>query len=758
MRKTLFILLFILAALTLSAATHRVGTYNIRTAYASEDTGDKAWANRKAIVMQVIRDSVQYDVVALQEVVTSGQVSYLHEQLQSVYSFVDNPENSSNQLLYRTSKYTMLDHGYFWLAPDITKKGHGWDAEYDRFVVWAKLQDKTTSEIFFFAATHLDLHPISIREGARTATEQMMKISGDYACIIAGDMNCELIEHDPHSYYCAHFGNARDMTQTPPQGPYNTYVSSRKPHDVDGKLIDFVYVRGMEVEAYRVNTTRGTLSMLPSDHMPVACDITLLDYNRKRTHLVSTVAELRAEAAKIPAGEIIYLKKGKYDLQNQSLVLNSSCVIQGSEEAYLTGSCQLFQLANLISLELRELTIRNATCPQGGYGSIANGNGRYIRLSDCTIDSCTTDGYALIYADDCSLEVDHSVFTHNDLPSGEGCLHTLGRDVFPTTITNSTFLGNHVFRGGALYHTSAATAYIYGNAFINNSADDKGVIVLMAEQNKSDIRLVNNSFIGNRIDIEASFVSDGAGGSAIWEQLSNEGGMTLMNNTIVGNYTACWDEPGVPSTDFASGAIYDYSGILGAYNNIIAGNYSSVPGRGDIYMADPSLHRGGAYNIFSSEDNTNYPFGMFDIYADSYAAACLELVPLLGGSVQDSVYIPQVQIYGDEQDVYALSPLTTRFADQDINVLDAEYMSAAYAGSDIMNVGSLSGVLTLDQSAATRNAYSVPGSMEYGQISTELEVQNAECKMQNAKFLLNGQIVIEKNGKRYNLLGSPLCY
>jgi len=756
MRRTFLILILLYCGLIASAATHRVGTYNIRTSAAPEDTGEKAWTNRRTAVMQVIRDSAMYDVVALQEA-TSSQRNYIHDNLKNVYSFAEHSKNQSNQLLYRTSKYNCLDKGSFYLAPDITQPGHYWDAEFERTLVWVKLQDKETQEIFYFAATHLDLHPISIREGARTATEQMMKICGDYACIIAGDMNCELIDRDPHLYYSTSFGNSREVTKTAPQGPYNTYVGSRKPNDVDGKLIDFVYVRGVEVEAYSVCTAQCGLKILPSDHMPVVCDLTLLPYNRKRTHVVNTAAELREEAAKIPAGEIIYLQRGKYDLGSEPVNLASTCVIQGNENAYITGSGTLFTLASLISVEMRELTIKDATCAQGGLASIVHGNGRYVRLVDCTIDNCTTDGKSLIYTEDCGLEVEHSLFTNNSIPKGEGLFHTIGGDTYATTIQNSTFLNNYANFGSALYHTSEATAYIYGNSFVGNTAKNRGVIVLISDQNTSDIRLVNNSFIANRIDVQASLGYKNIGGSAIWEELNNEGGMTLMNNTIVGNYTACW-KSGVTVANFASAAVYCRSGKLGAFNNIIAGNYSSLPGRGDLYMEDTKLLRGGSRNLFSSTDNTNYPMGLANanFKAANYAAACSELVSLLGGAVKDSVYCPDIKTYDESMMVYALSPLSTRYAGKDINVLSAEALSAASVASDIMNVGSISGGLSVDQLGTTRNTNSVPGSMEYGQTPTGLEMQNAECTMQNTKYILNGQIVIEKNGKRYTILGSSL--
>jgi len=760
MRSIFLLISLLLCGLNAMASTHRVGTYNILTVFSDGDhkEAETKWANRKGSVMKVIRDSAQFDVVALQEV-KGSQPSDLKNGLQNTYTFLANATNSANQLLYRTSKYNCLDQGCFYLAKDITKPGKDWGATEVRFVVWAKLQDKSTKDIFYFAATHLDVpdHPEAVREGARIVTEQMMKICGDYPCIIGGDMNCELVEHDPHSYYYASFGNARDMTQTPPQGPYTTYIGSRKPTSPDGKLIDFVYVRGLEVESYKVDSSKCDLSILPSDHMPVVCEVTLLPYDRKRTHVVSNVEELREEAAKIPAGEMIYLKKGTYDLENQSLSLNSSCVIQGNEDAYLTGACQLFVMPNLVSVELRELTIRDATCPQGGYGSIINGNGRYVRLTNCTIDHCSTTGGGFFYADNCALEVEHCLFADNDIPNGEGCLHTIGRDVFPTTIMHSTFLRNHAIGGAALYHTSNATAYLYGNSFVENTADDKGPVVLMAGQNKADIRLINNSFIANRIDVEASFISEGSGGSAIWQQLSGEGSLTLMNNTIVGNYTACWDESGAPSADFAGGAVYCYSGIVAAYNNIIAGNYCSLSGKGDVVMQDPSLLRGGGYNIFSSEDNTNYPIGMFDLLADNYTTACHELVTLLGGKTEDGVYVPEVHTYGENQDVYALSPLTTRYAGQDINILDAEALSAATVGSDILNVGSTSGTLTLDQATNTRLALSVPGAMEALQQPSALEPRFTSSPIPRlTKFLINGHLVILNNGLYYNLLGSQL--
>ena len=81
-------------------------------------------------------------------------------------------------ILYRKDKFRLLSSGHFFLSPDITKSAVAWDAKFRRLAVWAQLQDKTTGDIFFYCATHLEqAGQVAKRKGAAVVVEQMLAVS-----------------------------------------------------------------------------------------------------------------------------------------------------------------------------------------------------------------------------------------------------------------------------------------------------------------------------------------------------------------------------------------------------------------------------------------------------------------------------------------------------------------------------------------------------------------------------------------------------
>ena len=731
---------------------HRIGTYNIRTSGASTDTGDKAWSARRDAVITMIKDTMAFDVASLQEV-SATQHSYLESKLSSTYTLLYSGTAGGAELLYRTAKYDVLDYGTFWLDPDPSKKPSkpSWDAEYIRMTVWAKLKDKQSGEIFVFGATHLDLNPVSIREGARVNVEQLSQIAGDYPCIVAGDMNCEPIDHDPHANFGTYFANARQICKVEPRGSYNTFSSGMNPTGAS-KLIDFVYVRGVEIEDYYVSSSTIGRSLLPSDHLPTVCTMTMLSPNRECKHMVTNVEELRQAAHAVQPNDTIVLADGEYDLAGTSLAIANTCVLEGSKQTILTGQCQLLQLADFVSLTLNGITIRDAVGTIEMQGSIVQGRGNWLRLNNCTIENCTTSGNGLINSHLCALNTDRCIFRNNKSTNAWGVVYITGNSRSSVTITNCLFDGNEAYDAPAVGMVTEADAYFYGNSFINNKAEDMGTVAINCATNAKDIRFVNNTFAQNSIDIESGFINQGIGGSAIYAQISNIGTLTLMSNTIVGNVTACWDEPGVPAEDFNGSAVYVLSGKLLLANNIIAGNFSSTSGVGDVYMETPNMLKNSLSNLFSSEDNMTIESGLFDWVATDYATACSELVNLLGGYVNNNIYKPVMYDYNG---VIALSPISTRYANQDINILQSSDFAATTVGSDILNIGSTSGTLTVDEAGTTRDAmHSVPGSMEALQTPTDLlQPMHTHQVAPDGKFLINGNLYIRQNNRWYDLLG-----
>jgi len=760
MRKFLVFVFFLFAVAAASfAGVHRVGTYNIRYP-ASGDTLERAWNNRKPYVVKMLKDTMNYDVVALQEVYNSSYWNYLKDKM-SAYTFYANTDVYGVAIAYRTSKYNCLDKGYFKLVP--SPKPSGWEALQTRWAVWAKLQDKTSKEIFYFTATHLDLYDISIREGARICAERMREIAGDYACIITGDMNCEPSARDPHANFKQYYGNSREMCKTTPQGSYFTFASGMNPSAAN-KWIDYIYVRGVEVESYFVNNSTLGRTLMPSDHMPVLCEVSILPKLRATTHVVNNVDELRQAARFVQPEDIIYLNSGTYDLGDSTLTVVNSCVMEADDNVVITGGNQLITTTPYVSLELRGVHFQNATTKQSVYGSILNCNGNYLTLTDCSFSRCQTTGVGLVYTTDCKLTVDHCLFRDNVASKKAGGVVVTSDQsgyTFPFTLTNSSFVNNRAYHAPAVYLTSNHTAYIANNGFVSNQSTERGCVLIEAVSNTTDIRLVNNSFITNTINAQAGLLDAKVGGSAVWQNMDAKGCLTMVNNTIVGNYTASRTKDGATSPKFQSGAVHSATGNLKIYNNVIAGNYSSCPGRGDVSLADTANVKGG-YNVFSSQDNTNYTLSPSDISAPNYADALQSLVDLYGGSVEDSVYHAPILVYGEMQDVWALSPLTAQYAGQNIAVLDQDARSAATIQSDILNVGSSKGILSTDQAGIERLDISVPGAMEVGQKPTELEeVQNAECIMHGEihnvqKVIINHQLYIVKDGVRYNMQGVQL--
>lgn len=169
-------------------------------------------------------------------------------------------------------RHNCLQHGIYYLSPTPDHPVKGWDAQYVRMSVWVELEDKKTHETFVFCSTHLDLTPLSIAEGARVNAEQLKKISAGGPCILVGDMNSEATDNEAHTYYSSYFQDARQTCRGKVQDSEHTFFEGMDPH-WDGKRIDYIYVHGAKVHHYRTIMNTYHRVWLPSDHIPVVCDI-----------------------------------------------------------------------------------------------------------------------------------------------------------------------------------------------------------------------------------------------------------------------------------------------------------------------------------------------------------------------------------------------------------------------------------------------------------------------------------------------------
>jgi endonuclease/exonuclease/phosphatase family metal-dependent hydrolase len=254
----------------------RVMTYNVR--YATLDQGPRAWANRRDGVAAAVRLH-RPDVLCLQEV-WQDQLPDLRERLPDYEWATERHRTGEHTPVgYRPERLAVEGFDTFALAPDPDAFGEvGWDAAVPRVATEVAFHDRRTGLAFDLANVHFD------HEGgvARRESTQLLddRLAGSPSLLV-GDLNARpasgpyrsLVERGP-------FADAWRVAATR-FGPGETYVGFDGEGVEEGtdrdptrdKRIDYVLVRGFDVDLYATGTDADTSWRHPSDHLPVVTDL-----------------------------------------------------------------------------------------------------------------------------------------------------------------------------------------------------------------------------------------------------------------------------------------------------------------------------------------------------------------------------------------------------------------------------------------------------------------------------------------------------
>lgn len=260
-------------------------SFNIR--YPNPDDGENYWPNRKDKVASMITYH-EADIIGLQEAFKS-QMDELKGLLPGHFAFFGvcrtdgstnpSPDNEFSSILYRKDKFELLEGNTFWLSETPEEVGKaGWDAALPRIVTWAKFKDRNNGKIFFHFNTHFDHQGKTARaNSAKLILDRIETIAGDHPVILTGDFNC-IPEDEPYQILIdenrkGHLYDAYFMTYTPPHGPNGTWTNSFEVPGVEGRRIDYIFIKN-QVKVLK----HGILSdswggQLPSDHLPVIAKI-----------------------------------------------------------------------------------------------------------------------------------------------------------------------------------------------------------------------------------------------------------------------------------------------------------------------------------------------------------------------------------------------------------------------------------------------------------------------------------------------------
>lgn len=268
------------------AISIRVCSFNLRGS-GSYDKGVKNWSHRKRLVKEFI-ESRDLDIIGTQESSTP-QEPFFAEFMPQYASVGENSISPTdgrvkNLILYKKSRFAMLEGGTFWLSstPD-EKYSKDWDSSEPRAATYAKLRDKKTGKVFCFFSAHLDHKSELARMGqANVLFERLKKIAGNDVFICVGDFNMRpdsepikfvsKIENVKSAILEAK-KNFATITHTFHGFKGMTDKMKEKEKDGEMKCIDYIFVeKSVEVLDFDICQDNED-GVYPSDHFPLVSNL-----------------------------------------------------------------------------------------------------------------------------------------------------------------------------------------------------------------------------------------------------------------------------------------------------------------------------------------------------------------------------------------------------------------------------------------------------------------------------------------------------
>lgn len=253
-------------------ASFRVAAYNIRYDAQMDIESGNSWDTRKEALARLVRQHA-FDIFGTQEG-DNRQMAELKSMLPG-YDTVLDPYGGKNDthnagIVYKTSRFELLDHGVFWLSETPDVPSIGWDATDRRVCNWAKFREKYSGKEFYFFNAHFYWRLKEAKENSGPLIAAKIKeIAGDSPAILVGDLNSK--PETPQIYAIKKvMRDAYDVSKTARQGVEGTGFPGGVFKGTPGGRIDYVFVTPqIHVYDYKVLSDTYSDDRYPSDHLPV---------------------------------------------------------------------------------------------------------------------------------------------------------------------------------------------------------------------------------------------------------------------------------------------------------------------------------------------------------------------------------------------------------------------------------------------------------------------------------------------------------
>ncbi len=236
-----------------------VMSFNIRV---PNDASPNALADRKPRIQQHLT-TYSPDIVGFQEV-TPAWKTVIDSQL-SGYSkeFVwrDSGNGEAAPLYWKTSVFTVLEQGSFWLSDTPDTMSKGWDAGCYRTCSYAALVHKTSGTLILAFNSHFDHQSETARTNSAVLVVQRMKALQDkytalgygdnIATFCTGDYNCKPTTQ-AYTTMSAAFGDMRHVADS--LGCSESQITFQGFSDSGGSIIDYIFTdtRGANTVSFKV--------------------------------------------------------------------------------------------------------------------------------------------------------------------------------------------------------------------------------------------------------------------------------------------------------------------------------------------------------------------------------------------------------------------------------------------------------------------------------------------------------------------------
>lgn len=249
----------------------RVISYNLRYTGERETDGDNHWDYRRAASINMVREE-RPAVMGVQEAL-AAQLQFLDENLPE-YDYVgvgrdDGKSAGEHMAIFYLKEAVELENwGTFWLSQTPDEVTMGWDAVCYRTCTWALMHDKVTGKQFAMLNTHLDHRGEEAREQSIALIVNKIKelVPEGVPVLLTGDFN-STTDSEIYAPLKAVTEDAREVAaESDRRGTFNGWGKA-------SSVIDHIFVRGVEVNRFKVLCDKNYGAPYISDHYPVVADV-----------------------------------------------------------------------------------------------------------------------------------------------------------------------------------------------------------------------------------------------------------------------------------------------------------------------------------------------------------------------------------------------------------------------------------------------------------------------------------------------------